>query len=414
MLTQLLLRKPSRSAARTRRAAATVALLVTVAAPAHAQYVGEDASSNVVELSDMLKAPSDVRLNKKRAAKDSYGWIATVVGAAGAGFDSNIYESPNNVKKSPFGMLGSELSVLRYLDDANRIEATASVTTLQYTKTSKISPTTEQVELLWGNRRTRSYSLTTTVGAKHTNDASTNIDGDNLVSDYAYFSYDGGVSLWLYPGRDQAIRLSADAERRDYNETRSVDSLDWWKAGPKVAYHYDFNDAVQTQAYYAFEYQRYDANRATGADGIVPLDGPDEEHYFHKAGAELESEFGDTLATDLEYDFRMKDDRYQDYESYKGHEVTARVDWTPFGRWGFVVRGSYQYRDYDKRPADDGRTLHYNRWEALARAVWRWSDHVSLFVDYEFGLRDTNRGGPSKFYRDYQRHVTTAGVSLWY
>ncbi len=388
-------------------------MTVFAAVPSWAQNRPENDDAGIYGIGHLLTAPADLRISKRREAKRSHSWILTDMATVATGFDSNIHESPNGAEHSAAGTFGAKLEALRYAGDQNRFRITTEALGTRDTKTSDTSPFQQEVTAFWG-RRTGSYSTTATLKAKHHNDSSTNVNGDDLIRNFEYFSYQGSFGAWIYPGKDSAVRISARVQRRDYQETPGRNSLDWWKVEPRIAYRLDLSDKLQSQIFYSLTLQRYDANLASTATGITAIGNPEEKHLFHRAGLDLEAELSDRLRATLEYDFKAKDDRFEGFESYQTHTIDVELQWRPTSRWKLVAGAAYGHRDYDKRPGTNGDTLHYDRWQALALASYRFSDPVTLFVDYELSLRDTNRSTTRTTFRDYERHATMVGCTVAY
>ncbi len=365
-------------------------------------------------VSELLSAPLDIQRAKRKRARESGEWVASAMASAAASFDTNVHQSPDNRESSAFEAYGAAFQALRYPGDAHRVKIDVEATGRHYQESATASDQRFEGSLLYGYRPGKKYSVVLTTTARHATDSATTIDGEELTRDLAYTAYRTSASLWLYPAEGHALRLAHRAQRRDYASTPGLGSLDWWKYGPRVAYHFDLNHAVEMEASYAFSVQTYDEEPASNASGKETATSPDEEHYFHRADGEVRWLPRATLPLTLGYTFKRKDDRFQDYESYSGHTMRLGVDWNPTPRLHFHTSGRLRLRDYDKRPAGEGNNLEYDRWTALATASYRLSHHVSGFVTYELDFRDSNRSIDRTTFRDYERHLVLTGLTVAY
>lgn len=379
---------------------------------AHSQSAPPDDGLGIPD--NFLAVPADLSRAKRRDAKESEDWTMTVVGTLAAGYNSNIHESPNDPQGSAMGGFGARIEALKYFGSSHRMKVAAEATGLPQTEGSDTSPYDQTLDFFYAFEPTRTLALTTHDSAEHHDGKGTTIDGDELDRDLEYFAYDSTNAVTYNLTRNQDIRVSYTVEGRDYAETSDMPSLDWWKHGPRVAYDITPIKTVKLEAYYSFYVQRYLDNPASLDTGSELTTNPDEKHYFNKVGGGVGWTPRDDVSTSLSYTYKRKDDRFQDFESYSSHTAEMKVEWDPYSRWSIQLAGWFGHRDFDERPASDGGTLEYDRWTAFFGNAYRITDHMTLFVDYEFDDRNTNRSTGFSTFRDYDVHRVLVGWSIAY
>jgi hypothetical protein len=408
-------RSPMGSARTSARAgAAAVAIFLGLCGSSHAFDLSDSNDENLNLPGGFLDVPRELQREKRDFAKSSDKWVATMVGSLAGGFDSNIYDSPDDPQASGLGGFGAKLELLKYKGTAHRLKLTGEAEGIPQEQTSTASPYNQEGQVFYGYRPGSHFSLTTTETIEHQSGHATNIDGEALSRDFDYMAYQSSSGMELDFTRRNSAKLSYFVGGRDYNETEGMASLDWWKHGPRVEYGYELLEGLDLEAFYSFSFQHYVDNPASDSAGVESNGNPTEEHYFHTAGIEADATLRDVDVT-VSATYRRKEDLYQDYESYSAYTAQATAEWSSTSRWSLQAAGRVTYRDFDVHAGSaDGDPLTYVRLSGLLGVGYRLSEHVALFASGEYDNRDSNRANTATTYRDYARFRVMGGWTMAY
>lgn len=383
------------------------------AAAAFAQDVGDD-DEFVYSVREAFEAPSDLRSAKRKEARDSGEWTATVAGTVASGYDSNVHESPRKPASASFEYLGMGVEALKYAGDVHRLKLDLDTDGRIYNESVNSNPYRVEGKAFYGYRPNDLYSLGLSATVRRRNDSATTIDGRKLRRDLAHTAYTATGTAWLYPSPHHSLQASLSAQRRDYDETATLPSIDWWKYGPRVEYDYEPRKDLEFEVAYIFYAQNYDEEPSSDRSGFEDPSYPPEEHFLHNATAALAWEISSNADVTLGYRFRRKDDQFQQFESYSANSAEFEAEWTPASRWHLQSSARFEHRAFDNRIGEAGNDLHYDRWTATFTGFYRvWSD-LSLYLAYDFDTRDTNAVAGRLTYQDYTRHLVTGGVAVYY
>lgn len=387
-----------------------VALLGGLGLGASGQELAEDETQGVSRR--VMLQPSRALERAKRAEAREGAWVWSGIASLAGGFTSNAFESPSATQNSALGDLELQGEALRRFTPSDRLRIRVRAGFVPYTETSDLDTFNQTVSTYYRHRISRGSSFSLLAKAERENDDAVDINGNDYVRDFGYFSYRVQPTLRLALGELGNLRVSYGLKRKDYDETTGRNSLDWWKHGPKVSLEHRFGRAFSLEASYSFAIQQYDKEPANDVTGLEPPGTPDEKHYFHRAALDGTWRLSRNLRLEAEYAYRMKDDRFQEYESYDDHGGKLAVTWAPSRILAFQLGGSFSRRDYDNRPGTlPGETLEYDRIEGHANVRYELSRNLSLFALYAFTDRDTNRDTGIS-YRDYTDHTMLSGVTL--
>jgi hypothetical protein len=396
-------------------ALATAAVIIFgLRASSHAFDLSDSNDENLSLPGGFLDAPHELQREKRNSAKNSGKWVATMVGSLAGGFDSNIYDSPDDARGSGLGGFGAKLELLKYKGTSHRLKVTGEAEGIPQEQTSTASPYNQEGQVFYGYRPSSRYSLTTTETIEHQSGHATNIDGEALSRDFDYMAYQSSSGMELDLTRRHSVRLSYNVGGRDYNETEDMPSLDWWKHGPRVQCGFEVLEGLELDTFYSFAVQHYADNPSSDSAGVESSDNPTEEHYFHTAGIEADATLRDVEIT-ISGIYRRKDDRFQDYESYSAYTAEATAEWSAASPWSLQAAGRVTYREFDERDGSaGGDELTYVRLSGLLGVGYRLSEHVSLFASGEYNDRDSNRSATASTYRDYERFRVMGGWTMAY
>lgn len=382
------------------------------AAPAGAQEQAQD-ESTTERLTIGLKPSAELEEIKEQQAKEGR-WAWTVLGMAVSGYDTNIYESPNDEEGSILYGMGLRTVGERYFNPRDRLKLSLMGTASPLVDTSKVAEYTQELSARYTARLSKGLRFSLSGKVEHQNDDEVNAFGRSLSQDYEHFAYRISPSMRFKLAPGHSLRLSFPFKFKDYEETSGEDSLDWWEYGPSLRYRLKLSDAASLALSYAFSIREYDEDLAALADGTELLTNPEEEHYYHKVGLKGRWRPTPMLELSAAYKLRVKDDQYKGFESYDEHRFELGFQLSPTPELIFHVKASYADRQYDRRPGDlPTEDLEWDQLRTTVSAQYRLSKNLALFAQYAFADRDSNRDlGTS--YRDYQVHKALMGVSVGY
>ena len=368
-----------------------------------------------------LKPSAELHKHKRERAKEGR-WAWTFLGMFAAGYDSNIYETPGS-GPTPIGSpgeessgvydLGVKVTALRYFSDRDQLRLSFATTGSPNLEDSDITEYRQVLRARYTARMSKRLRFSVSGSVKHDNDSEVDAFGGSLSRDYENFAYRVSPSVRYRLGKGQSLRLSFPVKRKDYKETTLNSSLDWWEAGSALTYKGSWRRA-SVELGYAFVVRNYDEELASLADGTLLATNPEEEHRYHKLALELGWRVSDNLELFGGYRFKSKDDRFQGFESYDDRRWELGLAATPRREWALRAKLSYGQRDYDKRLGDlPTEELEYDKLSASFLARYVVSSQLSLFANYSFSERDSNRSTGTS-YRDYDTHRFFTGVSYGY
>ena len=359
-----------------------------------------------------LKLPAGLARSKIRSSRERWSWAA--IGSVMTGFDSNPVQAPS-ADVSGLSTVGLRGELRRYVTMNDSLKFTATGRFLPYWKDSdRLTELSQDVTARYTHHHDYGRRFSMLFAFRHENDHATTIDGVSLDRDFEYLSYRMQPSVTWRVAPGQGFRLRYDAKHKDYMETPGLESLDWWKHGPSLRYELGLGEFGRAGVEYRFAVQNYLEEAAALPDGSEPLRGPAEEHFFHAAAIDSSFQLTRWLVLATGYRFRMKDDRYRDFESFDSHSARLGFAILPTETLTLDLRGSYEFRDFAKREADSpGSTLRYDRFRTRFSARQVLNGHMSLLGRYDFGARDSNRSSGGSF-RSYERHRLLAGMSVAY
>ena len=368
-----------------------------------------------------LQASGEVEERKRAQAKEG-AWAWTLLGMFGAGYDSNIFESPSSGPTPPLSPgkesslvydAGLKVAALRYFNDRDRLSLSFAATGSPNLEESKITEYGQRLRARYSARFSNRLRFSISGAVQHENDNEADAFGGSLSRDYENFAYRLSPSLRYKLSKRQSVRLSFPVKLKDYEETTLENSLDWWEYGPVLKYRARWSRAF-LELSYAFSVRSYDDELASLADGSEVATNAEEEHHYNKLGIELGWRPTERLELFSGYRFRSKDDRFEGFESYDDHRWEIGFAATPRSEWAIRAKISYGKRDYDKRLGElPTEELEYDKLRASLVARYQMSENLSFFARYSFSERDSNRSTGTS-YRDYEVHRFFTGLSFGY
>ena len=364
-----------------------------------------------------LQVPREIRRAKRKRAREG-AWVWTGIANAMTGYDSNVHDGPGEQSPGDVPITDSatfdfdaKLEGLHYFSDNDRFKFSFESLNHMLTATRRAADYTQRARFFYAHRLfERKASLAIKGAISHTNDSVTTSRGDKLTRDFENMVYRSTASFRLKIGRGQVASVSYGFKRKDYFETPGLNSLDWWRHGPKASWGIDLPRRISAEASYRFWIQNYDDEPSSVESGVEFPENPQEEHFFHTLRLDVLWRPNERVWLDARYRFRRKDDRFQSYESYSDHGVELSAHTRAFDALELEASGGFHRRNYDNRPGDAPDTLRYDLWRADALARYALTSHLAVYSLYEFETRDTNRSAGST-YRDYTRHIITFGVT---
>ena len=384
------------------------ALLAAPAAWAQEQAQDESAAKRTrlgLRLSDALQ-------KLKREQAKERGWALSVMSTAAAGFDSNIFDSPDTETDSLFYDFGLKLESLQYFDEHESLKMSLEGAGSIYPESSTLAEATQTFRAKYSSRFGKRVRLSFAGKVKHSNDDSVDITGSDFNRDFEYFSYRARPAIRYRLSKRQTLRLSYTGEWKDYSETSGQDSLDWWAHGPSAWYHFKPSDSTSLKLGYRFTVRNYDEDVASLQDGTDLAANPNEEHHYHRVEAKATWRPLSWLELDGGYRFKMKDDQFEEFETYEEGKWAAGVTLSPFPSFTLRAETTLANREYDNRPAElAGETLEYDKLTGSITAHYQINRGMSFYARYSYADRDSNRDTGTS-YQDYTVSRFLTGFSF--
>lgn len=358
-----------------------------------------------------LTASEDLEdLKREQAREGGQPW--TFIGTAAAGHDSNIFDSPNAETDGVFYDFGLKLENLRYFNEHDSLKFSLKTTGSLFPESSTLASATQGIKFRYSKRLSDRLRFRLSGKGEHANDDVVDITGDEFLRDFGQFSYSIKPSLRFRLSKRQTLRLAYAGKWKDYSETSSRDSLDWFAHGPKASYRVKLSDSLSLSTGYRFTVRNYDEDLASFADGTEPVTNPKEEHYYHRFDAEAEWQPTDWLVMDWSYRFKTKDDRFDDFESYQDKKWAFGMTVLSGTKLTVRAEGFFSDREYDNRLGDLAtETLEYDKLGGSLTAHYQLSRNLAAYARYSYADRDSNRTiGTS--YRDYEVSTFLTGLTF--
>ncbi len=359
-----------------------------------------------------LQASGELKERKIARAKER-GWALTFLGMFGAGYDSNIFNSPSSEDSAPILDAGLKVAALGYFNDRHRLSLSLAATGSPNLEDSDVSEYTQAFRARYSARLSKRLRFSVSGKVQHENDDEVDILGGSLTRDFESFAYRVSPKFRYRLSKRQSVSLSFPVKLKDYEETTLVNSLDWREYGPKHKYRARWSTSF-VELSYAVAVREYDEELASLANGALLATNPEEEHRYHKMGIELGWRPSENLELFGGYRFRKKDDRFEGFESYDDHGWRIGFAATPARAWSIRTEVSYSEREYENRHGEvPPEVLEYERLRGSLMAIYRMSKHLSFFARYSYSERDSNRSTGTQF-RDYEHHKLFTGFSFGY
>ncbi|TDJ05521.1 MAG: hypothetical protein E2O71_11040 [Deltaproteobacteria bacterium] len=358
-----------------------------------------------------LQVPDELQQLKRDRAKER-GWALTFMSTAAAGFDSNLFNSPDAETDSAFYDFGLKLESLHYFDAQQSLKLSLEGTGSLYPESSSIAEATQKLRAKYSNRLGKRIRLSFAGTVKHANDDEIDINGNEFTRDFENFTYKAKPSIRFRLSKRQALSLAYSGAWSDYEETSGQASLDWWAHGPAAQYRFKLSDAASLRVVYGFTIRNYDENLASLKDGTNLATNPSEKHHYQRVDVKGTWRPVSWLELDGGYRFKIKDDRFEGFESYEEAKWTTGLTLSRFPPWTLHAEAAFTQRDYDNRLGDLAtETLEYDKLEGSITASYKVKHGFSFYAHYSYANRDSNRSTGSS-YRDYSFHRFLTGFSF--
>ncbi len=387
-----------------------VALALLAAPAAWAQEQAQD-ESTAKRTQVGLEVPDELGKLKRDQAKER-GWALTFMSTAAAGYDSNLFDSPDSEKDSAFYDFGLKLESLHYFDAHQTLKLSLEGTGSLYPESSKLAEATQKLRAKYSNQLRKRIRLSFAGTVKHANDDEIDIDGNEFTRGFENFTYKAKPSIRFRLSKRQALSLSYSGAWSDYEETSGEESLDWWAHGPAAQYRLKLSDAASLRLVYGFTIRNYDDNLASLQDGTNLATNPSEEHHYQRVEVKGTWRPVSWLELDGGYRFKMKEDQFEGFESYEEGRWTTGLTLSRFPPWTLHAEAAFSERQYDNRLGELAtETLEYDKLEANITAYYKVKYGFSFYAHYSYANRDSNRSSGSS-YRDYSYHRFLTGFSF--
>jgi hypothetical protein len=331
-----------------------------------------------------------------------------------SGYDTNIYRSPRKLEKG-----GEFFGGLVFLRADNRFGEKQRLLTkltweqIRYPGHSNANLDRGRLTTWYTRPLTDNTSFELDLGITYKNDDATTITGDKYDRDFGYWRYAAdGLFVWDM-SKEHQFKVGGGYTFKDYDETSGLNSLDWDEWTLEARYRYRFAKSHYLRLWYSLSERKYDEELAGLRDGIELPSNPKEKHYYHRAKVWYSVPIADNLDLDLKYDYKIKDDRFKDYESYDSHEIEAGIQLEVNEKTQIEMEVEYEIKDFDNYLGDNGHKLEYTKWNLGVGARYKLWDSGWIFSRLNYYLRDTNRSWDT-VYRDYKGLVCSGGISVFF
>lgn len=399
----------------THRTALSVILTLLFSDIAAAQFRDRLTEDSIRRRLEIYRSWTYLKAKDEEANEPGGAWL--LMGAAGAGYDSNIFESFENEQSSAIldGILRAEH--WRYFSDKDqfriRIDTPFRIHTADTPEGSVFRGPDQfepRVMAEWRRTENDAWRFGVWTEFKFENDGVVNTEGFSPIRDFEHIQFT--AKPWVeYNFGDHSITLEYQGRYRDYVPTAGLPALDFWRYGPNVAAEFQTSSTTTVELRYQFRVEDYRANPARDAFGDLVETTPFEEHHFHRASIEARWRAAPNLNQSFSFAFIRKDDQFQDFESFDDHLFWSRTEWYALPRLKLGLMAAYEIRDYDRRPAGDGSRLEHDRVFLLPSMRYELNDSLALFSYYMFNSRDSNRTFGRDF-RDFEINRFLTGISF--
>jgi len=367
--------------------------------------------------SSMSLAGWELGSQKRRQARDGK-WAFLVIGSEDVSFNSNVYGSPagNNLlidleQSSPVFSTGVRTDVFRYFDRRNRLRLVGRAEDQRYTENSNLDLMRQQAGAEYEHRFSRATKLTIDGDFVHENDDAVDINGDPYARNFGYQAYGADLAVEHEISRRHEVAVAYYVDRKNYNETPGMNTLDWREHGPRIRYKYSRGD-TRLRVWYTMGIQDYDQEKASLVDGSEIASNPVEHHIHHSALLWLSKTFTPVLSGAVKVKYRAKNDRFQGYESFDEFDVEGEIGYAVSPRLTLSTNAEFERRNYDHRAAEvAGDFLEFNRWTSEVALRYQLNPHAAVLGHYGFVNRNTNRDTGTT-YRDYSIRSGGVGVAV--
>jgi hypothetical protein len=351
----------------------------------------------------------EIRHEKDREARaPEWAWLLT--GNIAAGHDSNIFEGPVDETGSTVLDAGLRAELRRYITSKDRIRIWAQATAIPFKEESEPNDYRQWLGMQYRHTRSNATVFHVFAEVKHENDNVVNTEGEDPERDFEHVQYRAVPSMRYKISSRDSVWLAYHMVRRDYSEQVNLGSLDYWLHGPSIRWRRIIGKRSDLELDYAFRIQDYDEESARNSLGVDV--GSTEEHFFHRLQAEYFWRPYSRLEFDVGYEFEIKDDRFQGFESWNNHKIIGKVTWAALPRVKVRAAAAYDNRDYDHRNGDVG-TLEYDKFTGEFAAGYDITTNVTPYIAYKIVDRNTNLNTGNEF-RDYEIKRFSVGVAFTY
>ncbi len=393
---------------------ACACLACLLAAPLLAPPLAAAGADEEISLrGDVFTLPSSVASEKRREARQT-GFSLTLGLGAIAGYDSNLYRSPESEEGSALFGVGALLETDSRGGGQNRFESRVTAESTSYPG----NPDADVVRVEGGVDYTRPLGgadFEAGFKAAYRNDDATNILGDPYTEDYSYLRWEGDAALTWALGKDHQLRAGARLVLKDYAETANYLSLDWTQAAVDLRYRYRIGEGHSARIQVEAGNQTYGENPSSDANGVQDPAYPKEELNFTQIRLAYSRPLSDRMDLDLSYARKEQDDPFAGYESYSSNAMRLGLDARLGDRTIIGTDASLSSREYEVHPADAGEKLAYNRLSVGATVQHRLGTDLWLTAGGTWYSRDSNLDAPAALlYRDYAGTLVFAGLSRYF
>jgi hypothetical protein len=392
----------------------------------------EKATSASASVRDTISGEFNLtkELAGEKRDKSKSGWTPTLALTPKFGYATNIFSSPEEAngisgleQESWTAGIAGKLSLARQYERW-LIGISGEAHELAYDEAEHIDVSRQRLSVWSDVKLAAPTKLAVDLGFQKKNNDAVNIFGErlNATSNPAdrdeLDEADDSYSLKIYTGALEASHefnkrhdLKLAVAGRYQNVISNVSDPDWYRFGPTLKYRYRPAAGIALRLHCDFQTQRYEDISARAQDGSAPLDGPKREHEYQKFLVEFTRKLTEKCQLQLKLRVQIKNDRYQDFESYRDNGVEAGIDYRLTAVTLMESKISYKNRDFAHRLSDNpNETLNHDYYGFSLRCNHALSTHLVVTFHYDYIQRESNRQ-TGKTFREYENHLLTSSLT---
>jgi hypothetical protein len=206
--------------------------------------------------------------------------------------------------------------------------------------------------------------------------------------------------------------MSGDIQQKNYNETNSMNSLDWNQSSLGFRYRLRTSDKSLVRLRYSLGVRRYDAELSSLVNGDEVSTNPMERHRYQDGRISFDLNPSKKTSLTVEFARRTRTDLFQGYESWENSNWKGTLESKLSNKIELGTRLSYMSQHFETMTGDNNAKLKYTKLSAGVGSRFTVTPAFRLFVAADYYSRDSNKS-TGTLYRDYEGTTVSVGMSLF-